>query len=163
VQSSGERQTAKVARVQDGPYSVESGLENLVLMKTADSAFEGYIKDSLTTLPESADRLLGTAVEANWTYAGADLAFDTVRTKIRAILLDEFACHASKSVQHTLYAMGEAVLKAVPQVDDIEIVMPNRHYLPADLSKFGQDNPNEIFVPTDEPHGTIEARLRRHR
>jgi len=163
VQSSGERQTATVARAQNGPFSAVSGLENLVLMKTADSAFEGYIKDSLTTLPESADRLLGTAVEANWTYAGADLAFDTVRRKIRAILLDEFACHASKSVQHTLYAMGEAVLKAVPQVDDIEIVMPNRHYLPADLSKFGQDNPNEIFVPTDEPHGTIEARLRRHR
>lgn len=163
VQSSGERQTVTVTRAKEGPFSAVSGLENLVLMKTADSAFEGYIKDSLTTLPESADRLLGTAVEANWTYAGADMAFDTVRRKIRAILLDEFAGHASKSVQHTLYAMGEAVLKAVPQVDDIEIVMPNRHYLPADLSKFGQDNPNEIFVPTDEPHGTIEARLRRHR
>lgn len=163
VQSSGERQTTKVARAQAGPFSVVSGLENLVLMKTAGSAFEGYIKDSLTTLPESADRLLGTAVLANWTYTGADLAFETVRKNIRAILLDTFACHASKSVQHTLYAMGEDVLKNVPQVDDIEIVMPNRHYLLADLSRFGQNNPNEIFVPTDEPHGTIEARIRRHR
>ena len=163
VQSSGECQTTKLACAQAGPFSVISGLENLVLMKTAGSAFEGYIKDSLTTLPESSDRLLGTAVEANWTYASADLAFDTVRSKIRTILLDLFACHASKSVQHTLYAMGEAVLKDVPQVDDIEIVMPNRHYLLADLSKFGQNNANEIFVPTDEPHGTIEARIRRHR
>ncbi len=163
VQSSGERQTTKLARAQAGPFSVISGLENLVLMKTAGSAFEGYIKDSLTTLPESSDRLLGTAVEANWTYTSADLVFDTVRSKIRTILLDEFACHGSKSVQHTLYAMGEAVLKDVPQVDDIEIVMPNRHYLLADLSRFGQNNPNEIFVPTDEPHGTIEARIRRHR
>jgi urate oxidase len=163
VQSSGERQTTKVARAQAGPFSVVSGLENLVLMKTAGSAFEGYIKDSLTTLPESADRLLGTAVLANWTYTGADLAFEIVRKNIRAILLDTFACHASKSVQHTLYAMGEDVLKNVPQVDDIEIVMPNRHYLLADLSRFGQNNPNEIFVPTDEPHGTIEARIRRHR
>ncbi len=163
VQSSGERQTAKLARAQSGPFTVVSGLENLVLMKTADSAFEGYIKDSLTTLPESADRLLGTAVVANWTYASADLAFSAMRKKIRAILLDAFAEHESKSVQHTLYAMGEAVLKDVPQVDDIEIVMPNRHYILADLSRFGQNNPNEIFVPTDEPHGTIEARLRRHR
>ena len=162
VQSSGECQTAKIARAQGGPFSAVSGLDNLVLMKTAGSAFEGYLKDSLTTLPESADRLLGTAVVANWTYASADLAFDTVRNQIRAILLDVFADHASKSVQHTLYAMGEAVLKDVPQVEDIEIVMPNRHYLLADLSRFGQNNPNEIFVPTDEPHGTIEARLRRH-
>jgi urate oxidase len=30
-----------------------------------------------------------------------------------------------------------------------------------DLSRFGQDNPNEIFVPTDEPHGFIEARVTR--
>ena len=30
-----------------------------------------------------------------------------------------------------------------------------------DLSRFGQDNPNEIFVPTDEPHGYIEARVGR--
>ena len=162
VLSSGECQTTRVARAQNGTFSVTSGLDNLVLMKTAGSAFEGYIKDSLTTLPESADRLLGTAVKASWTYTSADQDFDAVRSKIRAILLDAFAGHASKSVQHTLYAMGEAVLENVPQVDDIEIVMPNRHYLLADLSKFGQNNPNDIFVPTDEPHGTIEARLRRH-
>jgi urate oxidase len=161
VQSTGECQLAKVTRTQEGNFSIVSGLKNLVIMKTAGSAFEGYIKDSLTTLPESADRLFGTAVRANWTYAKADLAFDTLRTTVRAILLDTFADHASKSVQHTLYAMGEAVLKAVAEVDDIELIMPNRHYLLADLSKFGQDNPNEIFVPTDEPHGSIEARIRR--
>jgi urate oxidase len=162
VQSSGECQTAKVTRTQGGEFSVVSGLENLVILKTAGSAFEGYMQDSLTTLPESADRLLGTAVRANWTYTGTDLAFDALRTTIRAILLDTFAEHASKSVQHTLYAMGDAVLKTVAEVEDIELIMPNRHYLPVDLSKFGQDNPNEIFVPIDEPHGYIEALVRRH-
>jgi urate oxidase len=162
VQSSGERQTTKATRTQEGKFSVTSGLDNLVIMKTAGSAFEGYIKDSLTTLPESADRLFATAVRANWTYTRVDLPFEAVRRRIRAILLDAFAGHTSKSVQHTLYAMGEAVLNDIAEVDDIELVMPNRHYIPADLSKFGQDNPNTIFVPTDEPHGTIEARIRRH-
>jgi urate oxidase len=57
--------------------------------------------------------------------------------------------------------MGERVLANVSEISDIELTMPNRHYLPADLSRFGQDNPNEIFVPIDEPHGTIEARIRR--
>jgi urate oxidase len=163
VQSSGERKTAHVERAQGASFSVVSGLENLVIMKTAGSAFEAYIKDSLTTLPESADRLFGTAVQANWTYTRADLSFEALRAKIRTLLLDAFACHASKSVQHTLYAMGEAVLTNVPEVADIELIMPNRHYLPADLSRFGQDNPNEIFVPTDEPHGTIQARMMRQR
>jgi urate oxidase len=161
VQSSGECQTTRLTRTQRGNFSVISGLENLVILKTAGSAFEGYIQDSLTTLPQSADRLFGTAVRANWTYTRADLAFDAWRATIRAILLDSFADHTSKSVQHTLYAMGESVLKTVAEVDDIELIMPNRHYLLVDLSKFGQDNPNEILVPTDEPHGSIEARIRR--
>ena len=163
VQSTGELQTTKLARTQGGKFSVVSGLQNLILMKTAGSGFEGYIQDSLTTLPETADRLFGTAVRANWKYASADLAFLPLRTKIRETLLAVFAGHASKSVQHTLYAMGEAVLEKIAEVDEIELTMPNIHCLLVDLSKFGQDNPNEIFVPTDEPHGYIEARICRKR
>jgi urate oxidase len=161
VQSSGERQTTKVARAQSGKFSIVSGLENLVIMKTAGSGFEGYIVDSLTTLPPTSDRLLGTALRASWNYTAAEADFKKLRAKIREILLAVFAEHDSKSVQHTLYAMGEAVLKAVPEVSEIELTMPNIHCLLVDLSRFGQDNPNEIFVPTDEPHGYIEARIRR--
>jgi urate oxidase len=161
VQSSGERQTVKMVRKQGGRFSVGSGLENLVVMKTANSAFEGFIRDSLTTLPETADRLMGTAIRAGWTYSAADLEFGNLRTRIRETLLSVFAAHDSKSVQHTLYAMGEAVLASVAVVEDIALTMPNIHCLLVDLSRFGQDNPNEIFVPTDEPHGYIEARLSR--
>jgi urate oxidase len=96
-----------------------------------------------------------------WNYSSLDLPFATLRSTVRDILLSVFASHSSKSVQHTLYAMGERVLANVSEISDIELTMPNRHYLPADLSRFGQDNPNEIFVPIDEPHGTIEARIRR--
>jgi urate oxidase len=162
VQSSGERATTKVSRARDGgKLSITSGIENLVIMKTAGSGFEGYIQDSLTILPPTVDRLFGTALRANWIYGSAIAAFAAVRTKIREILLAEFAGHNSKSVQHTLYAMGEQVLKEIPEVGEIELAMQNLHCLLVDLSRFGQDNPNEIFVPTDEPHGTIEATLRR--
>jgi urate oxidase len=161
VQSTGEFQTAEVAAKRNGAPSVRSGLENLVIMKTAGSEFTGFVKDSLTTLPEATDRLFGTSVRARWNYLSPRVRFAELRSKIRDILLGVFAGHASKSVQHTLYAMGESVLANVPEIDDIELTMPNKHYLLADLSRFGQDNPNEIFVPIDEPHGTIEARLRR--
>ncbi len=161
VQASGEIQTTKVTRTSASEFSVTAGLENLVIMKTADSAFEGYIQDSLTTLPPAKDRLLGTAVRANWNYTRPDVPFDSLRAKIREILLATFAAHESKSVQHTLYAMGKAVLEGVAEVEDIELAMPNKHCLLVDLSRFGQDNPNEIFVPVDEPHGSIQARLRR--
>jgi urate oxidase len=161
VQSSGERQTTRVARAQGRKFAVRSGLENLVIMKTAGSGFEGYIQDSLTTLPPTADRLFGTALTASWKYAASDLSFAPLRVKIREILLGVFAAHDSKSVQHTLHAMGEAVLAGVVEVEEIELIMPNIHCLLVDLSRFGQDNPNEIFVPIDEPHGYIEARIRR--
>jgi len=161
VQSSGERQTTRVARAQNGKFSIVSGLENLVILKTAGSGFEGYIQDSLTTLAPTSDRLFGTALRASWDYAGADGDFGKLRAKIREILLAVFAGHYSKSVQHTLYAMAEAVLEGVAEVSEIELTMPNIHCLLVDLSRFGQDNPNEIFVPTDEPHGYIEARVRR--
>jgi urate oxidase len=57
--------------------------------------------------------------------------------------------------------MGERALTNVPEIADIELSMPNMHCLLVDLSRFGQDNPNEIFVPIDEPHGYIQARIRR--
>ena len=163
IQAGGEIRTAKVTRTREEQFCVSSGFENLVIMKTSDSAFEGYIQDSLTTLAPSNDRLLGTAVSANWTYAGAgiNIAFTSLRVKVREILLDEFATHQSKSLQHTLYAMGKAVLEQNTEIEDIELSMPNKHCLLVDLSRFGQDNPNEIFVPVDEPHGSIRARLRR--
>jgi urate oxidase len=161
MRGSDERQTTSVERAQGSKFHILSGLDDLVLLKTANSGFEGYIKDSLTTLPETKDRLFGTALKAEWHYVSSDLDFDSIRTTIRETMLRTFANHKSKSVQQTLYAMAQSALEDVPQIDEITLTMPNKHCLLVDLSRFGQDNPNEIFVPTDEPHGYIEARIRR--
>jgi urate oxidase len=159
VQAGSELQTTQVGQKRGEQFSVESGIEDLVIIKTSDSAFEGYIHDPLTTLPETSDRLFGTALRARWAYNSSDLSFAFLRRTIRESLLTAFATHQSKSVQHTLYAMAEKVLATTSQVSEITLTMPNKHFLLVDLSRFGQDNPNHIFVPTDEPHGTIEARI----
>jgi urate oxidase len=130
-------------------------------MKTSNSAFEGYIKESLTTLKETTDRLFATALTATWSYTSAALDFDAARVQLREAMIATFANHVSKSVQQTLYAMAESALMTVPEADDIQLTMPNKHCLLVDLSRFGQENPNEIFVPTDEPSGYIEATVRR--
>ena len=161
MRGSGELQTTTVARAQGGKFTIASGLENLVILKTANSAFEGFIKESLTTLKDTNDRLFGTALAAEWTYQANELDFGAERTKLREAMLKTFASHVSKSVQETLYAMAESALEAVPHTDAIQLTMPNKHCLLVDLSRFGQDNPNEIFVPTDEPSGYIEATVRR--
>jgi len=158
-QTGNEVQTTRVARKLSENLHVESGLSDLVLMKTAGSAFAGYVHDQLTTLPETTDRLFGTSLCANWTYLSHSPSFSPVRNSIRDSLLTTFASHQSKSVQHTLFAMAEAALAAAPQISEITLTMPNKHCLLVDLSPFGQDNPNHIFMPIDEPHGTIEARV----
>jgi urate oxidase len=161
MRGSGELQTTEASREQQGEFRVSSGFRNLVVMKTADSGFEGYITDELTTLKPTDDRLFCTAVTAKWRYAGPVVDYDATRKLLREAMLKTFADHKSKSVQETLYAMGRSALERVGEVDQIDLIMPNKHCLLVDLARFGQDNPNEIFVPTDEPAGHIEARIRR--
>src|ERR1700742_948260 len=116
MRGSDELQTTSVERTQSSPFQILSGLDNLVLLKTANSGFEGYIKDSLTTLPETKDRLFGTAVSATWRYTSSDLQFDCIRVKLRERLLRTFANHESKSAQQTLYAMAQNALEEVPEI-----------------------------------------------
>jgi urate oxidase len=159
LRGTNEVQTTTVTSAQGGAVLVTSGFDGLVILKTANSGFEGYLRDSLTTLPETADRLFGTSMRAQWTYSSAALPFETLRNQLRATLIEAFAEHDSKSVQHTLYAMAQAALDGAPEILDIELAMPNKHCLLVDLSRVGQTNPNEIFVPTDEPYGNIVARI----
>jgi urate oxidase len=159
VRNGDERWTATV--VHDGRHAeVTAGLTGLTVMKTSGSAFAGFPRDELTTLPETSDRILATSVTAAWTYRRGASDF-AARERIRAALVDTFADHASRSVQHTLYAMAASALEACADVTEITISLPNRHHLLVDLKPFGLDNPNEIFVPTEEPYGLIEATVKR--
>ena len=160
MQAGSGSRTAVVEAGRDGA-SVSAGLADLVVMKTAHSAFTGFPRDRYTTLPETRDRLLATALTATWRYSSTDLDFGPTWRAVRSTLLDVFAEHHSESVQHTLFAMGQGVLDAIADVDLIQLVMPNRHHLPVDLSPFGLENRNEVFVATEEPHGLIEATLAR--
>jgi len=159
AQPGGEQWTAAVSCERDR-REVVSGLANLVVLKTTDSAFTGFPRDRFTTLPEATDRILATSVTASWRYASASADF-SARDRIRTALLETFAAHDSRSVQHTLYAMGEAALAACGEIVEITLSLPNRHHLLVDLAPFGLDNPNEIFVATEQPFGLIEATIRR--
>jgi urate oxidase len=132
-----------------------------VIMKTSKSAFAGFPRDEYTTLPDTTDRLFVTSLTTTWTYVDHDIDFAVVFAAVRTTLLESFAQHDSRSVQHTLYAMGQVVLDTIEAVGSIRLEMPNRHHLPIDLSKLGLPNRNEVFVATEEPHGLIRATLSR--
>jgi urate oxidase len=77
------------------------------------------------------------------------------------VLLDAFVEHASQSLQHTLYAMGETVLNNFDNVLEIHLALPSKQFHLVDLAPLGMDNPGNVFLPTDEPYALIEATLRR--
>lgn len=157
-----EARTARIVTDRHGA-TVTAGITDLIIMKTSNSAFAGFPRDEFTTLPETHDRLFATSLSTTWTYTDSDVEFASLFRGVRRTLLEAFAEHDSLSVQHTLYAMGESVLESLDLVDEISLEMPNRHHLPIDLTKFGLENRNEVFVATEEPYGLITATLSRSR
>jgi urate oxidase len=163
VRGSGERK-ARVTGDEDGDRRVEAGLDNLLVMKTTTSGWENFFRDRFTTLPDTNDRILATAVTADWPYgSGTILDFDRIWGGVRDQILATFTDHYSPSVQNTLYRIGEAVLEAYPEVEKIRLSLPNKHHIPYDLSWFGLENEGENFWATNEPYGLIEGTVERER
>jgi urate oxidase len=144
-----------------GRAEVVSGLADMVVLRSAGSEFHGYLTDRFTTLPETDDRILATAVTARWRFAALEVDWAESFSAARQALLQAFARHHSLSLQQTLYQMGRAVLEARPEIAEVRLSLPNRHHFPVDLEPFGLVNENEVFFAADRPYGLIEGTVRR--
>lgn len=138
-----------------------SGITGLVLLKTTDSEFHGFIKDRYTTLPETRDRIMATSLTARWLYGGDGVEWAACYRDATRLLKETFAAHYSLSLQQTLYEMGKAVLEACGEIDEIRLSMPNKHHFTVDLKPFGLENPQEVFYAADRPYGLIEGTVKR--
>lgn len=139
-----------------------SGLTGLVLLSSTGSEFRGYIQDPYTTLRQTRDRILATAVTAHWRHAPEDTARDDTdwggsHAGVRAAMVEAFVDTYSLSLQQTLYQMGHRVLEHRPEIVEVRLSLPNRHHLLVDLTPFGLSNDNEVFVAADRPYGLIEG------
>lgn len=148
---------------------VVAGLEDLVVMNATGSEFKGFLKDGYTTLPETDERILATAVSARWRYASFDVGeasgppvdWEKSAAECQRLLLETFASTYSRSLQQTLYAMGTSVLRERPEVLEIRLSMPNKHHYLVDLSAFERDNPDIVYYAGDRPYGLIEGTVTR--
>ena len=141
---------------------VVSGVEDLVVLNTTGSEFHGYHRDRYTTLPETTDRVLATAVTAHWRHAssaGTDWA--TSHAEATRHLLEAFADTHSLSLQQTLHAMGQRVLANRDELVEVRLALPNKHHFLVDLEPFGLDNPGEVYFAADRPYGLIEGTVLR--
>lgn len=177
ARSGREIRTATVTH--DGTSTwIVSGLRDLVLLNTTGSEFWGFARDRYTTLAETKDRILATAVNARWRHAepAADWAADGTANdgaadggadwaasyqRARELMIEAFAGTHSFSLQQTLYAMGKRVLEGLPGVAEIRLSLPNKHHFDVDMSPFGVDSSGEVFYAQDRPYGLIEGTVRR--
>ena len=143
------------------------GLEDLVLLKTSDSEFKGFLRDKYTTLADATDRIMATQVSARWRIGATDGAtldrmnWGTSFASAANTMMSAFADHHSLSLQETLFVMGKLALEEQPAIAAIRISLPNRHHFAVDLSQFGRENRNEVFIAADRPYGLIEAVVER--
>jgi len=156
-----EKRLVLVTCTKDTEWVV-AGLTDLVVLKSAGSEFWGFPKDRYTTLQETHDRILATAVTARWRYVSAG-GIDWTKSydEARRLLLETFATKRSLALQQTLFDMGEEVLGARPEIAEIRLAMSNKHHFAVDLSPFGLENTNEVFYASDRPYGLIEGTVTR--
>jgi urate oxidase len=148
--------------VTDGALgtSVVSGIRDLVVLNTTGSEFWGYPKDAYTTLPETKDRILATSVNASWRFRGNSIAsadWAAAFAAAQSVILDTFAATHTYSLQQMLYAMGSALIGALPVIREVRLSLPNKHHYLADLAPFGLENDREVYLAGDRPYGLIEG------
>jgi urate oxidase len=155
------RHTRTVAVVHDAEAgtSVVGGVGDLVLLNTTDSEFWGYPRDRYTTLPETNDRILATAVDARWRFRTAQVDWSGAFAVALESMTSAFRDTYSYSLQQTLYAMGTAIVDTVPDICEVRLALPNKHHFLVDLEPFGQPNSNEVFYAADRPYGLIEGQV----
>ncbi|XLS82290.1 hypothetical protein HN51_048121 [Arachis hypogaea] len=189
-----ERHTVEAIVKKSGALQLTSGVEGLSVLKTTKlsmlyrnlyfdfdiifpSGFEGFIRDKYTALPETRERMLATEVTGLWRYSYESLSsvpqkplyFVERYDDVKRVLLETFFGPPnvgvySPSVQNTLYQMARATLNRFPDIDSVQLKMPNIHFLPVNISNTGGQIVkfnDDVYLPTDEPHGSIQATLSR--
>ncbi|MGH7764850.1 MAG: factor-independent urate hydroxylase [Candidatus Dormibacteraceae bacterium] len=155
-----EKRLVTVTCTDDAAWVV-AGITDLVVLKSTGSEFGGFPRDRYTTLADTKDRILAAAVTARWRYCDPMADWSGSFAEVRRVMLETFAVKHSLALQQTLYAIGEAVLKARPEVAEIRLSMANKHHFTVDLSPFELDNDNEVFYASDRPYGLIEGAVTR--
>lgn len=146
----------RLARVAAGAAAgVWAGVDGLVVLKTTGSAFSGFPRDEFTLLAETDERILATSLRAVWRYSETPVDTTSTWETARQVMIDSFFAEVSESMQHQGWMMAEALLGAVPEIEEAEFRLPNQHHLNYDLTRFGLEDQGIVFQPVSEPYGDI--------
>lgn len=143
--------------------AVVSGIENLTVMRSAGFTAPSAPHRPPDELDDSLAPLVVGSLSVRWTYSTPDVTFGAYRHGVRAAVLETVALHARRSVQYTLYALGDVLLASHPEISVVTLRMQERPYRPADLFHANVENPDELFVAREEPVSVVELTIERER
>jgi urate oxidase len=162
-----ERRTVAVTS-NGSQMAVVSGIDQLTLMRTSGFAptKRGTPASDASGVDDGLQPLLVATLSAQWTYSSADVTFGPYRQGVRSAIVETFGCHASHSLQHTLYRIAEVVLSSYEELTEVTLAVQERPYRPADLFSAGVEHPDrldDLFVAVEEPVGVVEVTVERAR
>jgi urate oxidase len=157
----GPEQRSTAITANGAQIAVVSAIENLTIMRTAGFAPRRSEKTDDDHAAEGLAPLVVGSLTIRWTYSTPEVTFGAYRQGVRGSVLETVALHASRSVQFTLYAIGDVLLASYPEISMVSLSMHERPYRPVDLFHANVENPDELFVSLEEPVSIVDVTLER--
>ena len=157
--------TARLELNREGIAEIASGIRGFKLLRLGGSAFQGFVRDEYTTLPDIRNRPLHMWLDLEWMYTDTAAAFHSgaVTRTVRGIVREVFHGFQSGSIQQVIYQIGTKVLADIPSIAEVHLEANNRTWdTIAELAK-GDERGDELGVYTEArpPFGILGLRLKR--
>jgi urate oxidase len=119
---------ARIEMTPEGVIHAVSGIRGFKLLRLRGSAFQGFVRDEHTTLPDRPSRVLHMWLDLEWSYATLDAAFSDGRipSRVRAIVMDVFKSFESASIQQIIHKMGTRIFSNISEISELRFEANNR-------------------------------------
>ncbi len=119
---------ARIEMTPEGVIHAVSGIRGFKLLRLRGSAFQGFVRDEHTTLPDRPSRVLHMWLDVEWSYATLDAAFSDGRipSRVRAIVMDVFKSFESASIQQIIHKMGTRIFSNISEISELRFEANNR-------------------------------------
>jgi urate oxidase len=154
-----DRATARLEINRSGIVEVASGIKGFKLLRLGGSAFQGFVRDQYTTLPDIANRPLHMWLDLEWLYSKPSEGFSSgaITTAVRRIVHDVFDDFESGSIQQVIYQIGAKMLSDVPSISEVHLEANNRTW--DTIAERGAEL--GVYTEARPPFGCLGLRLKR--
>jgi urate oxidase len=154
-----ERASARIELNRAGTVEIASGIRGFRLLRLGGSAFEGFVRDQYTTLPDIKNRPLHMWLDLEWLYTEPTAAFTSGRipAAVRRMIHQVFSAFESGSIQQLIYQIGTKMLAEIPAIAEVHLEANNRTW--DTVAERGDEI--GVFTEARPPYGCLGLRLKR--